>query len=683
MKRRRLPELPNARETIFSLKSYAAALLALYIAYSIGLPRPFWAMTTVYVVSQPWSGAVRSKALYRLLGTYFGAVATVFMVPRLAQAPVLMTLAMALWVGVCLYIAVLDRTPRSYLFMLAGYTAALIGFPSVSDPATVFDTAVARVEEIGLGIVCATLVHSLVLPRDLAPTLILRIDTALQDARVWMADTLRGAQPEERDKERRALANDITQLRLLTTHLPFDTSNLRWTTQAVHAMQDQLAALTPVVSSIEDRLRALQMDVGRLPEEIAACLAEIAAWIETPAADPAVALRLRATLQLRTPRIGPQTDWDWRTALLASLSTRLRELIDAHAACLALRRDIDRGLRGEPVRQPRRFATGAVLHTDRGLALLSALAASVAIAVCVAFWIGTAWTNGATAALMAAIFSCLYSPLDNPVPGIMQFLTYTIYSIPVSALYLLGILPAVHSFEMLALTILPTVFVLGVFIARPATAGQAMAFVFGFLGTLALHDTNTADLVSFLDGQIAQNFGVGMAAVIAAILRSVNVDWSARRIQAANWKDLAALCEAVRPPAWHSYAARMLDRVGLLQARLAQLKTPLGHVASDALKDLRVGRDLAELQRVRRHLPEADAAIRPVLASAAHFFRRRAEGEPAPVPEPLRVQLDDALRKVAAAPGRAVAREHAVVALVGLRRAFFPEAGDLRAEVPA
>ena len=139
-------------------------MLALYLSYSMGLPRPFWAMTTAYIVSQPWSGAVRSKALYRLVGTFVGSAMTVYMVPRLSNSPVVMTAAMALWVGACLYMSVLDRTPRSYLFMLAGYTAAMIGFPSVSEPTLVFDTALARVEEIALGIVCATLVHSVVLP---------------------------------------------------------------------------------------------------------------------------------------------------------------------------------------------------------------------------------------------------------------------------------------------------------------------------------------------------------------------------------------------------------------------------------------------------------------------------------------------------------------------------------------
>ena len=267
----KLPALPNVREAVFSLKSYAGAMLALYLSYSMGLPRPFWAMTTAYIVSQPWSGAVRSKALYRLVGTFVGSAMTVYMVPRLSNSPVVMTAAMALWVGACLYMSVLDRTPRSYLFMLAGYTAAMIGFPSVSEPTLVFDTALARVEEIALGIVCATLVHSVVLPRGLAPALTLLLDKAVRDARLWMQDILAGGDAGKSDKDRRTLANDITQLRLLSTHVPFDTSNLRWTAGAVRAMQDRVAALTPIVSAVEDRMRALQADGQPLPRTSRAC----------------------------------------------------------------------------------------------------------------------------------------------------------------------------------------------------------------------------------------------------------------------------------------------------------------------------------------------------------------------------------------------------------------------------
>lgn len=676
-------KLPDSNELIFSAKCYAGAIVALYLSYTMGLSRPFWAMTTAYVVSQPWAGAVRSKAVFRLGGTFFGSAAMVYLVPRLSNAPELMILAMVSWVGLCLYIAVLDRTPRSYLFMLAGYTAAMIGFPSVTDPATVFDTALARVEEISLGIVCATLAHSLVLPRGIARPLMARLDATVRDARNWIRETLTRRDPAQHGKERRALAEDITLLRMLSTHVPFDTGNIRWTTGAVRAMQDQMAALTPLVSAVDDRLRALQEGGRELPEPVTQVLNDIAAWIDAgPRAERAQAATLRAELARLAPAIGPGASW--RDALLASLLTRLRELVEAYARCLALRHDIHAGLAGAPRHGARtaRLAAGPVLHRDHGLALLSALSAALAISVCCIFWIGTAWSNGATAAMMAAIFSCFFAAQDNPVPGIMLFLRYTIYSIPLSALYLLGIMPAIHSFEMLALSILPVALVLGALIPRPAHTGKAMALLFGFLGTLALHDTNTADLVSFIDTMAAQIIGVAMAALIAAIFRTISAEQSARRIQAANWKELAALASASRAPSRSAYTLRMLDRIGLLQPRLALARRSDDQLAADALKDLRVGNDIAELQRARRILPAAEAAIGPVLGGLAGLFRRRlASGSgDAGLPD-LLADIDRALARVTAAPGALAARDRAVVALVGIRRALFPQAPDYRPDV--
>ncbi len=45
-----LPRFTRA-EILFSLKSFLAAMLALYVASRAGLPRPFWAVLTTYVVS--------------------------------------------------------------------------------------------------------------------------------------------------------------------------------------------------------------------------------------------------------------------------------------------------------------------------------------------------------------------------------------------------------------------------------------------------------------------------------------------------------------------------------------------------------------------------------------------------------------------------------------------------------
>ena len=71
------PFLVRPADIVFALKTFTAAMLALVIALWLDLPRPYWAVATVYITSQPLAGAASSKAFYRVLGTVLGASVTV------------------------------------------------------------------------------------------------------------------------------------------------------------------------------------------------------------------------------------------------------------------------------------------------------------------------------------------------------------------------------------------------------------------------------------------------------------------------------------------------------------------------------------------------------------------------------------------------------------------------------
>jgi uncharacterized membrane protein YccC len=178
------------RPIIFSVNCYIATILAMYIAFSLGLKTPAWAMITVYLTSQSLSGALRAKAVYRVIGTFIGGAVMITIVPNLVDAPELTTLAIILWVALCVFVSLLDRTPRSYMFVLSGYTAALIGFPSVLAPGAVFDTAVSRVEEITLGVICAAIVHSLIFPKSVFSTFEEKLSGAITAAMAELAASL-------------------------------------------------------------------------------------------------------------------------------------------------------------------------------------------------------------------------------------------------------------------------------------------------------------------------------------------------------------------------------------------------------------------------------------------------------------------------------------------------------------
>src|SRR6478752_3308210 len=224
----RLPFLERHADIIFSVKTFIAAMMALMIGFAADLPRPYWALATVYITSQPLAGATRSKAIYRVVGTLIGAIASIAFVPALVNSPELLSLAIAAWVGLCLYVSLLDRTPRSYMFMLAGYTCALIAFPSVSEPAAIFDTAMARSQEIIVGILCATVVSTVLLPRSVGPAVSARVDGWLKGARKLSHDVLAGRSSDQSVRDLRLkLAADAVDLDGLADHLNFDRASSR------------------------------------------------------------------------------------------------------------------------------------------------------------------------------------------------------------------------------------------------------------------------------------------------------------------------------------------------------------------------------------------------------------------------------------------------------------------------
>ena len=76
----------------------------------------------------------------------------------------------------------------------------------------------------------------------------------------------------------------------------------------------------------------------------------------------------------------------------------------------------------------------------------------------------------------------------------------------------------------------------------------------------------------------------------------------------------------------------------------------------------------------------AEPVLRPVLDGLARYFRDRSSWRGGQKTPEFLAQIDRALAGVAGAPGPA--RDRAVVALVGIRRAFFPDAPEYQPAHP-
>src|SRR3546814_11264409 len=108
-------------------------MLAYAVAVRIGLPQPYWALVTCCVLMNPATGAIRSKAVYRVAGTLGAGIVTLGMVAIFASVPLLLIISSGIVATIAFGVSFLDRTPRAYGFQLFAVTLMLVAVAGV-DP---------------------------------------------------------------------------------------------------------------------------------------------------------------------------------------------------------------------------------------------------------------------------------------------------------------------------------------------------------------------------------------------------------------------------------------------------------------------------------------------------------------------------------------------------------------------
>jgi uncharacterized membrane protein YccC len=649
---------PSARDWIFSVKAFVAAMLALYIALALGLPRPYWAMATVYVVSHPLTGATRSKALYRCLGTLLGGAGAIAMVPPLVNEPALLMGAVALWTGTLLYVALMHRTPRSYVFMLAAYTLPMIALPAVDNPATIFDVAAARVQEITLGIVCASLVGALVLPGKVSTVLRDKSAAWMKDATAWALDMLSGdpATSVARHGSRHRLAADILMLDQLISQLSYDAgSDLR--VKEARELRGRMTMLLPVLSSLTALVDALLKYPGGVPARLAADMTQVADWIRGGADDPAPVLPPIAALVLRadTPATAPATapatpvartvaaveagtttlaaaaghtaeQADLVAAIVETAELRLRSLIELWQDCASLRRRIgDAHPVGDWKPRFERWAVGGARHYDHGMLLFSTVSAALAIFSMGMLWIWTGWADGAGAVILGAVSICFFAALDEPAPMIRSFFTWNVVCVVVATAYIFVILPNAHAFGLLVAMFAVPYLIIGVMMANPRLALIALPLGVVTATNIGIQGSYSLDFNSFFNNNISGVVGILFALVWTLLTRPFGTKVALRRLLRSSWQDIATNAVECGRADYHRLRGRTLDRLGQLVPRVAAADS---EVSTDGFSEIRVELSTLALHRDLPRLEPADrGAIESVMQSIAAFYRERLADE--------------------------------------------------------
>lgn len=657
----------------FAIGNVTATLLSLYVAFACNLDRPYWAMFSVFIVAKPLAGAVRSKAVFRLAGTLIGASMAVFLVPPLVQSPALLCAAMALWVGLCVYVAVLDRTARNYVPTLAGYTAAIIGFSVVYDPATVFDTAVSRVEEISLGIICASLIHSVFFPRNTANALDDRLDAAIVAITNWIDAAIREPNKADDDTATRRLTPLVNDLHAAYMYMPYETSDVRRSGRLVRTLQSRLAMLLPLFSNLQAGLAELTARPGITASvneqlERSADVARKIGGALSPDDMPGAITTYQITGQIDSAE-SQRSGWVGHVeqAVLVNLVELLNGLRDCRLLAYAIR---GKRVAFDPqLKRDVKSSAGHPFHIDRGLALLSAAAAAFAMLIACGIWIGAAWPEGGIAVQFAAIGCSLSASLDNPAKMIRSAILGILVALPVGAIFEFAVLPRADGFASLTLALAPMLMLFSYMQANRKLEGAALVLAITFSGSLALQSSYEANFASFVNVNAAEIVGLLIAVVVNVVFRTVDPIWHARRISRKGWQDVAALARKHQSPDLRTWTMQMFDRHGLVNARMSADQAAIYRASAgiDGLRDLRVGLGIASLVALRNASSEGRRCVlNNVLNAVAEVYNAKGFVADPNGRSKLLSSIDAALVELSSCATASNA-PRAITALVGLR----------------
>ncbi|WP_407303200.1 FUSC family protein [Acinetobacter sp.] len=620
---------PNKMDWIFATKTFLAGMLALYVAFSLNLAYPIWAIGTVFVIANPYSGMTSSKSLYRVLGTLLGAIVSIAVTPLLMNTPWLFTFFLAAWVGFCLYISLLDRTPRSYVSMLAGYTTVIICYNIIyyADTVSIFDMAIGRFLEITVGVVCSAIVSTTIFPLHIGPVVETRVAKTIQDVSVLFNQIL--LDQKQLDSYNQLLGNitrNTSDIHAMAVHLSYEKSNLQGMTKPLQEMLHQLTVLVANLVAMYECMKQLdQIDrTYRAPLETAH--AHIAEFLKDEHEIKPYELNL----------LPPQFDSDFdalvtlarpeQVIILNGLKMDIRHFIQNVRAVKLIWQRIQKGDDSLPESMSPLSTRYPSLHRDHGMAIRGGISAFIIIIIATAFWILSGWKAGFMLAEMAAITACILTAMDNPVPALKMFIRANIYAAAVVFIYAYGIFPHVTSFWELGLVLAPFIIFCLMLFPHPPLTGLGLPLLMGTVMGLNFQNTYALDQITFFDASIGSLIGPMISVYVIYIVRAMSPDITVQRILAMHYK-------AVRKALYLSYGAEfkrhlrsMLDRIGVLNSKAAVQSKSLKKEIHLALIETSAVIDLTRLQELINKLPEQApivSSIEDLQQSLDDYFRAK------------------------------------------------------------
>ncbi|MDU8418826.1 FUSC family protein [Pseudomonas syringae] len=551
----RITDLPWRRELhswarsdgvtwVYIFKVLLAAFLTYWLALRLELPQPHTAMITVFIVMQPQSGQVFAKSFYRLLGTLAGSAMMVLLMALFAQNPLPFLGSLALWVGLCSAGAARYRNFRAYGFVLAGYTAAMVGLPALAHPEGSFMSAVWRVLEITLGILCSTAISAAVLPQSSSAAMRNALYLRFGGFARFVVNGLRGdisrAEFETGNVRFVAEAIGLEGLRSVTV---FEDPHMRRRNGRLNRLNSEFMAVTTRFNALHQLLERLRLEqADQVLKHIDPGLENLAELLDGFADraltnDDAVLLvtrlescrahfpervrSLRAELERTLPSDAERLDFHTSFELLYRLLSELLDYARTHASL------------ADHSHEREQWKGSFVPRTHWMTALAAGARATCVVGLMSVYWVLTAWPSGASMVLASAATVALSSTTHNPRRMSLQMAGGTLLGALSGFIETFFLFPHIDGFPLLCLLLAP-VFVLGAYLgSRPQWTGYGLGLLIFFsLGSVP-DNLTVYDPYTFINDYLAMVVGMLICAAAGAIILPPNSRWMWQRLEQA------------------------------------------------------------------------------------------------------------------------------------------------------
>ena len=598
---------PSRLDLIFAIKTFIAGMLALFVSFELDLINPMWSIGTVLIIANPYSGMVSSKCVYRVVGTIGGAVIALTLTPHLINTPWLFTVVLSLWVGFALYVSLLDRTPRSYAFMLAGYSTAMIVFNAITyiDQYNIFDIALARVIEISIGVISSAVVSATILPMHIGSAIKQRVIKTLKDTENLFANLLI-ADPQQNNTQLLAtITRDTTDIHALAVHLSYEKGELHGMTKPLQEMLHQISMVVANLVALSERIKQLQelRFIETHSEKLQQLSAHVVHFLEQKdlIIDENI-LQLPDEFESDFASLMESASTH-QQVLVAAMKMDVRHFISNVLAVKVLWQRIQQGNKEIPDNITPMTTKYPSLHRDHGVAIRGGISAVLITFIVTGGWIISGWKAGFMMAQMGAVTACILTALDNPVPVLRIFIWGSIASAVLVFVYAFGIFPHVTTFWELGLVLLPMFLFAVSMMANQMLMPVGMVLGINTMMGLNLHNAYSMDAVSYLDGSFAMILGVLVSLVVIDVVRAMSPDTSASRILALHYR---AMRQAIYLPYGLDFKVHlrsMLDRIGILNSKVVQSSEIKASIQQALIESSSIV-DLSRLQELANQFPQ-------------------------------------------------------------------------------